>query len=550
MFSSVRLMIFLLFAGGCVQLQPGYENVSGKSGNNNGPGWPIVLGNPMITGFTFTTHSTVATISGNSIQLSIPASASKTGLIAMFRYQGTGIRVGSTPQVNAVTANDFTAPVVYTVYDNTGISRDYTVTVTTRSDDVFPPLATLFEASPATVTSFPATVTLKMYYSEVGGSGIDFGIIYVCSPSQITTNSWNYTSISTTNMGGYFQGTFTVQNYHEAGTWKVCGAFLGDQARNMSSLTNWQFPGTGNYGFYTAYSTSFNTGRPYEGAFVVSGTTQDITPPTLVSVSATPSAVGSFPATVTMRAYFNETGSGLSAGTINLCGPTYLASGYPGRQLYASGVDSGGYFQATVTIQNYHEAGAWRICEVYLTDRAGNFRSYGKNDASSATNFSYFSGSAYVDSGISLGNIVTVSGTVADITAPTVTSVVVSPATVFSYPASVTVRIYYAETGSSGLDYIGFYLCSPSYLGNLGGTELFGTSTTVTAAYIEGTVQLQSYHETGTWKLCGISARDKAGNHRSYEIKPTTSLVNYSVYQAGIGYTDSGVPLPTTVQKQ
>lgn len=78
----------------------------------------------------FSLEGTAGVISGTSIALTMPYGTNVTELIATFNTTGTSVTVGATPQVNAITSNNFTNPVTYTVHAEDGSTQDYMVTVT------------------------------------------------------------------------------------------------------------------------------------------------------------------------------------------------------------------------------------------------------------------------------------------------------------------------------------------------------------------------------------------------------------------------------------
>ncbi|MFD0677430.1 MULTISPECIES: alginate lyase family protein [unclassified Paenibacillus] len=69
------------------------------------------------------------TIDGTEIKLTVPYDTNVSNLAATFTTTGTKVRVGSTTQVSGVTANNFTAPVVYTVEAGNGTRQNYKVNV-------------------------------------------------------------------------------------------------------------------------------------------------------------------------------------------------------------------------------------------------------------------------------------------------------------------------------------------------------------------------------------------------------------------------------------
>ena len=85
----------------------------------------------------------VATIDGTSITATVPSGTDRTALVAGFSTTGVSVRVGATPQVSGVTANDFSTAVTYTVEAEDGSTQDYTVTVTDASSAAFQTVAIL-----------------------------------------------------------------------------------------------------------------------------------------------------------------------------------------------------------------------------------------------------------------------------------------------------------------------------------------------------------------------------------------------------------------------
>lgn len=83
-----------------------------------------------ITAFSFATPAATGAISGLYIDLTVPVGTDVTALIAVFTTTGSSVKVGSTVQTTAVTANDFTSAVTYTVIASDLTEQEYIVTVT------------------------------------------------------------------------------------------------------------------------------------------------------------------------------------------------------------------------------------------------------------------------------------------------------------------------------------------------------------------------------------------------------------------------------------
>lgn len=66
---------------------------------------------------------------GKTIAVTVPYGTDVTTLVATFTTTGSGVTVGTTPQVSGATANDFSSPLTYTVTAADGSTSSYTVTV-------------------------------------------------------------------------------------------------------------------------------------------------------------------------------------------------------------------------------------------------------------------------------------------------------------------------------------------------------------------------------------------------------------------------------------
>jgi len=82
-----------------------------------------------ITAFSFTSPAATGAISGTDISVTVPTGTDVTALVATFTHTGASVAVEGVAQTTAVTANDFTDPVVYTVTASDATTNEYTVTV-------------------------------------------------------------------------------------------------------------------------------------------------------------------------------------------------------------------------------------------------------------------------------------------------------------------------------------------------------------------------------------------------------------------------------------
>jgi hypothetical protein len=87
-----------------------------------------------IFSFGFKTPSVTGTISGTTINLTVPDGTSTSSLIAVFTVSPKAtVKIGTVSQTSGVTVNNFSTTVVYTVTAEDGTTKNYIVVVTTQS---------------------------------------------------------------------------------------------------------------------------------------------------------------------------------------------------------------------------------------------------------------------------------------------------------------------------------------------------------------------------------------------------------------------------------
>jgi hypothetical protein len=75
------------------------------------------------------TANATGVIQDTNITIEVPHSTNVTALIASFTTNSTNVKINDVVQKSGITANNFTSPVVYSVYNNLGEKKDYTITV-------------------------------------------------------------------------------------------------------------------------------------------------------------------------------------------------------------------------------------------------------------------------------------------------------------------------------------------------------------------------------------------------------------------------------------
>ncbi len=80
--------------------------------------------------FGFVSPAVSGVISGTNINIDVPMGTDETNLTAIFTTSGQTVTVSSVTQISAITVNDFSSPVTYTVTAEDGSTKNYLVTVT------------------------------------------------------------------------------------------------------------------------------------------------------------------------------------------------------------------------------------------------------------------------------------------------------------------------------------------------------------------------------------------------------------------------------------
>ncbi|HSQ66046.1 MAG TPA: hypothetical protein VLM85_22645 [Polyangiaceae bacterium] len=269
------------------------------------------------------------TIAGTNVSVTVPFGTNVTALVATFVTTGQSVAVGGTPQASGTTANDFTAPVTYTVSAADGSSKAYTVTVTIASStakditafsflsaknsglaaDVTGTIAgtnialtvpngTNVTALVATFTATGQSVTVGTTAQVSGTTANDFTnpVTYKVTAADASTKSYTVTvTVAASTAKDLTAFSFTSANNSQLST-DITGTITGTNiALSVPFGTN-----------VTALVATFST----TGASVavgsttqVSGTTaNDFTSPVAYKVTAADSSTKTYTVTVTIAA--------------------------------------------------------------------------------------------------------------------------------------------------------------------------------------------------------------------------------------------------------
>ena len=223
--------------------------------------------------------------------------------------------------------------------------------------DATPPSLVSISVSPETVDvregQAPVTVTVDLSDDL---AGVQQWQVQFNSPSgsQSLQVSGSPGLIAGTTLNGTFQGTSTLPQFAEAGTWTAASLSVTDGAGN---------------------STSVNLAAAGFPLSLTVVSQQDVTPPSLVSISVSPETVdvreGQAPVTVTVD--LTDDLAGVQQWQVQFDSPSgnqsLQVSGSPGL---IAGTILSGTFGSSATLLQSAEAGTWTAAFLSITDEAGN----------------------------------------------------------------------------------------------------------------------------------------------------------------------------------
>ena len=163
-----------------------------------------VFGNKSAAITSFAINGVVGTINGTDITLTLPCNGVLNDLAASFTITGDRVEVNDVEQENGVTRNDFTNPVVYTVYTKSGSSKDYTVYVTIAN----------YSAKDITLFS------INGINAEISGTSISLVLPYGTNPSSLVA-TYNTTGREVRTGGAIQISGVTPNNFSSPRTYTV-----------------------------------------------------------------------------------------------------------------------------------------------------------------------------------------------------------------------------------------------------------------------------------------------------------------------------------------
>jgi hypothetical protein len=133
------------------------------------------------------------------------------------------------------------------------------------SGDIQPPILTSVAVSPSSLSG-SGTVTIAVGLTD-SGSGVSTTYAYLYSPTKLQNNSSGvqiYVSLSYNSTTQLWEGTATLENHHESGTWKVGHIYTYDNAGNNEYYQIDSSTSTINYSYHDGVN-NIDSGVPIAG---------------------------------------------------------------------------------------------------------------------------------------------------------------------------------------------------------------------------------------------------------------------------------------------
>lgn len=385
-------------------------------------------------------------------------------------------------------------------------------------DDYTPP--TLYSLSISTNTATSGS-TVNVYANITDNqSGIKTAIVYYNAPvGSVTKNA----SLHYNSQTGKYEGSFTIGPYDANGKWSIDHVYVLDNQ--------------GNYYFY------YNHGYYYKGTTYeyrdlsaydvnVTGTQSDLLPPTLNSLTVTPTAAKAGD-TVNVSAGISDNLSGVQTALLYYKAPVGTTSKFV-RLQYNSQT---GKYEGSFTVGPYDAAGIWKIDHIYVMDNEENsYRYYNRGYTYKETTYEIRDLSAYN---------VYISGVQSDYTPPSLNAFSVS-ANKVAIGGSVNVSAEFSDN-LSGIQYASVRFKTPTG----------STSKSISLRYndqtgkYEGSLTIGPNDAMGSWTIDYIYVVDNQNNDYYYYNRGGTNKgTNYeyrdlSAYDIVVGKFDQTAPITT-----
>ncbi len=260
---------------------------------------------------SYSLNGVAGVIINHEITVTMPFGTNVTALVANFTTDAntTNVSINGVTQVNNVTANNFTSPVVYTVTATDSSTINYTVTVTVASASSKTITAFSLNGTVGVITGNAISVTMPFgtnvtgliaSFTTTGASVLVGGVTQI---SGVTTNNFTSPVVYTVRAADSSTATYTVTVTVAPSSAKAITAYsingiTGVITGNAVSVT---MPfGTNVTGLIASFTTT-GASVLVGGVTQISGvTTNNFTSPVVYTVRAADSSTATYTVTVTM----------------------------------------------------------------------------------------------------------------------------------------------------------------------------------------------------------------------------------------------------------
>lgn len=335
------------------------------------------------------------------------------------------------------------------------------------------------------------------------------------------------------DMGSYWEGSRSLESYHEPGTWIIGEISISDSSSHYRTFRFDAAIDNDNY-YYTLCLDSCEdivTDIARTPGVELTGTTADCEGPDLLSATLS----GTFPGSFNISTSFDTSGSMITEARVDFKSPSgiqakhFCSTEFYGHTLSEQAI--GVWEDNSINIESYYETGTWKITYIFVMDQAGNSRHY-YYDTSISSDYYYYnneSGNDVITTVPIAGQNLT--GTSPDCEPPQITSITINPTSIdASLSETFDVDIQFSDASAANYAYA--YVRSPNnYNGNefcnhqvgIGFSDMGGNLHSSTSNSID-----MSY-QSGTWTLDSIQTSDLNDNEVTF-VKDTTVDATHYVY--------------------
>ena len=302
-----------------------------------------------------------------------------------------------------------------------GKSASAEVTVTTE-DRIAPRVAGLtFSPGSVDVSAAARTVEFRVRATDAG-SGVRYFVVWLRGPTSAAgascsgprTVGGNGELASGTPYDGVWKCTVTFPRGAAAGTWTVSQVAVHDSAGNQTFVNRPELAAAG----LPTTLTVVNTAPP-------------AAPPALTGLSFSPTSVNVGAGDATVEVTFAATSSvGVSSAYVNVAAPGWQLTRSCQAGGLAGGTPENGTWKCSLTIPHRAPGGAWTVNNLWVMDQANTATQYNTTQVAARglpTTFQVVSPNE-------------------DVTAPALTGLTVSPATVNLAGGSANVQVTFTAT--------------------------------------------------------------------------------------------------------